>query len=97
MQLGFPPIIIRDKEKSNYYKSFQEFQSNEKQTGMETILCLGLIESLHKRLAYLNGKKIIKLSEYAKSKNMDLKSLLNKAKRQSIEAFREKGVWKIGI
>lgn len=96
MQLGFPPIIIRDKEKHLYYKTFSEFKDNKKTDGMEDILYLALLESLNKRIAYLKGDKIITLAEYAKKTKQPLNILLNKAKRQTITAFREKGVWKIG-
>lgn len=97
MQLGFPPIIIRDKEKEIYYSSFNEYRhSGEKKTEiMEKILHLALLESFHKRIAYLEGDEIVRLSEYAKEIGERTSSLLNKAKRQSIPAFREKGVWKI--
>jgi len=97
LQNGFPPIIIRDKEKSVYYSSFKEYRESDKKksTKMEKVLSLALLESLHKRIAYLKGEKIVKLSEYAESVNEKTSILLNKAKRQTIPAFREKGVWKI--
>ncbi|MBU1200832.1 Fic family protein [Patescibacteria group bacterium] len=94
-QLGFPPIIIRDKEKSLYYKSFGEYRNSQKSTSMEKILTLALLESMHKRIAYLKGNTIIKLSQYAKAEKESTSILLNKAKRQTIPAFREKGIWKI--
>lgn len=99
LQAGFPPIIIRDKEKATYYKSFGEYKdSNKKKTAiMDKVLSLALLESFHKRIAYLKGDKIIRLSEYAKKENESIITLLNKAKRQTIPAFREKGVWKIGV
>ena len=53
--------------------------------------------SYHKRLAYLEGLEIVKLAEYAKRKKISHSNLINKAHRQTIEAFLEKGVWKIGI
>ena len=53
------------------------------------------MESLHKRIAYLKGAKIIKLSEFAKQHRKTASSLANAARRQTIPAFREKGVWKI--
>ena len=56
-----------------------------------------LIESLNKRITYLKGHEIISLVEYAKATKESKSSLLNKAKRQTIRAFREKGVWKIGL
>ncbi|MEK7625207.1 MAG: Fic family protein [Patescibacteria group bacterium] len=99
MQLGFPPIIIRDKEKVAYYKSFGEFKdSNKKKSSiMDKVLSSAILESLHKRIAYLEGNEIVRLSDYAKKENISMSILLNKAKRQSIPAFREKGVWKIGL
>jgi hypothetical protein len=36
------------------------------------------------------------LAEYAKKYKISHSNLINKAKRQTIEAFFEKGVWKIG-
>lgn len=95
LQYGFPPIIIRDKEKHIYYSTFKEYRDNKKTGKMEKVLYLALLESLHKRIAYLKGGQIITLSDYAKKNKQSLNSLLNKAKRQTIEAFREKGVWKI--
>ena len=56
-----------------------------------------LSNSYHKRLAYLEGKEVIKMAEYAKKNKTSHSNLLNKANRQTIEAFLEKGVWKIGI
>lgn len=97
MQLGFPPIIIRDKEKEVYYSSFNEYRysGNKKTDIMEKILGLALLESFHKRIAYLKGEEIVRLSEYIKESGEKKSNLLNKAKRQSISAFREKGIWKI--
>jgi Fic family protein len=98
MQMGFPPIIIRDKEKKVYYASFGEYRNSNKKKidDMNKIVALALTESFHKRLAYLRGEAIVFLPDYARSKGVSLRTLLNKAKRQTIPAFREKGVWKIG-
>lgn len=96
-RLGFPPIIVRDKEKHIYYKSFDEYNFFKKTKNMEKVITLGILESLHKRIAYLKGQKIVKLSDYAKKINTNVVSILNSAKRQTIPAFREKGVWKIGL
>jgi Fic family protein len=98
LQLGFPPVIIRDKEKAVYYRSFGEYRkSDKKKRGtLEKVLSLAVLESLHKRIAYLKADKIVRLSEYSKKNSESASVLLNKAKRQSIPAFREKGVWKIG-
>ncbi len=96
IKLGFPPIIVRDKGKERYYDCFKIYESNGETKQMEHLLALALLESLHKRLAYLRGDKIVRLSDYAKTQNKSFNTLLNSAKRQTIPAFREKGVWKIG-
>ncbi len=94
-QYGFPPLIIRNKEKQNYYKGLQVYDASSNTKFMEKIVALALLESLHKRVAYLEGAKIIPLGEYAKKNGVNLPTLNNAAKRQTIPAFREKGVWKI--
>ena len=98
MQFGFPPIIIRDKEKATYYKSFNEYrESNKRKAGiLDKVISLALLESFNKRITYLKGSTIVRLVEYAKTVGQSVSVLLNKAKRQTIPAFREKGVWKIG-
>lgn len=96
-KLGFPPVIIRNKGKRNYYyPAFQEFEESKKSNLFDRQLALALIESLHKRLAYLKGLSIIKLADYSAPGDESINSLLNAARRQTIPAFREKGVWKIG-
>lgn len=96
-RLGFPGIIIRDKEKRIYYNSFKEYRDDKKINIMERVVALALLEALHKRIAYLKGSKIIEATEYAAKMNKPAPVILNAAKRQTIPAFREKGVWKIGI
>ncbi len=94
-QYGYPPVIIRDKEKTIYYDTFKKFRQNKNTVPMEQVIYLALCESLHKRIAYLKSKTIITLAQYAKNHKLPLASLINKARRQTITAFREKGVWKI--
>jgi Fic family protein len=94
-QYGYPHIIIRDKEKTKYYDTFKEYREKNIIEKLETAIYLALLESLHKRIAYIEGAEIVTLSEYAKKNNETLSSLINKARRQTIPAFREKGVWKI--
>lgn len=92
---GFPNVIIRDKEKKTYYKAFTDYHDTKKPATMEKVVTLALMESLHKRIAYLRSETIIELAEYAKDHEKSLSTLLNAARRQTIPAFREKGVWKI--
>lgn len=95
-RLGFPVVILRDKEKQNYYRAFQEYSDDKKTKKMEKIVTLALMESLHKRITYLKGDSIIPLAEYVKKHGKTAPAVLNAAKRQDIPAFREKGIWKIG-
>ena len=94
--LGFPMIIIRDREKKEYYKSFGDYRDDKNTKTLEKVVSLGLLESLHKRITYLKGDKVIKLSEYTKSHAKSASAITNAARRQNVPAFREQGIWKIG-
>ncbi len=94
---GFVPINIKFIDRKKYYDAFKEFDDSGKTEIMEEIVAKSLTNSYHKRLAYLEGKKIITLSDYAKENKLAHSNLINKATRQTIEAFLEKEVWKIGI
>lgn len=95
--LDFPVVILRNKEKQGYYASFREFDARKKTKTMERMVALAVMESFHKRIAYLKGQTIITLSEYAKRHKKSATALLNAAHRQTISAFREKEIWKISV
>jgi Fic family protein len=95
--MGFPGIIIRDKEKADYYSSFVEYRDSKITRIMEKILSLALMEALHKRITYLRGDEIVEAVKYAAKIGKPAPVILNAAKRQTIPAFREKGIWKIGL
>jgi Fic family protein len=93
---GYPPVVIRSRTKvREYYPLFRLFTQTGDYGGMSALLYFGLSESLNKRLAYLRGAEIIKLTDYAKQNKLNTVSLLNSAKRQTIPAFRERGRWMI--
>ncbi len=96
MRLGFPTIIIRDKEKRIYYQSFNEYRDSKKIHTMEKIVTLALMESLHKRTAHLRGDTILPVADFVKANKQSIHRFLNAARRQTIPAFREKGIWKMG-
>jgi Fic family protein len=95
LRLGYPRIIIRDKEKTDYYMAFKEYDASKNTKPMERIVALALIETLHKRIAYLVGDEIINLSEWVRQNNLTAPAVFNAARRQTIPAFRERGAWKI--
>ena len=93
---GYPPLIIRNTEKHQYYKTFSKFRDAASTKELEIILYRAIAEGLHKRIAYMSGSSILTLAEYAKKNNASLTNFINSGRRQTIPAFREKGVWKIG-
>jgi Fic family protein len=100
LRLGFPPIILRNKGKSTYYEAFQRYRygrTKDETILMEIYIAYALLESLHKRITYLKGKQIISLKKYAQIIQKSAVTVLNAAKRQTIPAFRERGVWVIGV
>ena len=96
LQLGLPRLIIRNSEKERYYRAFRDYGNGKKTKAMEVIVALALMESLHKRLSYLQGEEIVRLSDYIRQHGLSAPAFTNAARRQTIPAFREKGVWKIG-
>jgi hypothetical protein len=94
---GFVPINIKFLDRAKYYEAFREYELQSKTVIMEDIVAKALTNSYHKRLSYLEGKRIVDLQEYAKIVGSSHSNVINKAKRQTIEAFIEKGMWKIGV
>ncbi|MFH1430109.1 MAG: Fic family protein [Candidatus Uhrbacteria bacterium] len=94
-EIGFPSVIVQFKDRDDYYETFRAYQEKQDAKPMERVIALALMESLHKRNAYLKGDTIINLSDYAKRVHRSASSLANAARRQTIPAFREKGTWKI--
>jgi len=94
--LGYPPVIIQNKSKKEaYYPIFDEWRLRGKSDRFTDYLYLALSESFHKRLAYLRGDEIVKLSDYVRAGNLRAPVYANAAKRQTIPAFRQEGVWRI--
>jgi len=94
---GYVPINIKFVDRKRYYDAFSEFDADGKTAIMEELVGKALTNSYHKCLAYLEGKQVITLSEYAKENQISHSNLINKAQRQTIAAFLEKGKWKMGI
>ena len=96
IKLGYPPIIIRGKSKhTDYYPLFNQYRKNNKYSGFSELFALLLLESLHKRIAIITSSNIIRLSLWAKANNLSASSVANKAKRQTIPAFRMQEKWMI--
>lgn len=95
LRLGFPPVIVRDKEKHVYYRTFTTYRASGDTRPMEQVLVSALMESLHRRVTYLMGVSTIRVVDLARQVGKPAPVFLNAARRQTIPAFREKGVWKI--
>lgn len=97
MALGYPPVIIYSKGKSTEY---QQLLKAYKRTGncdeLTIFFALALTEALHKYTTVLDSnKKAMPLSKWAKKYEIKANSAMNRAKRQSIPAFRQNGRWQI--
>lgn len=97
IQEGFVPINVKFADRKKYYEAFAEFDKSKKTDIMENIVGLGMLQAYYKRLAYMESKQIMLLSQYAKLIKTSNQNLINKAKRGTVEAFMEKNVWKIGV
>lgn len=96
MQLGLPPIIIQNKSKhTEYYPLFTNYPVTMNYNGFSQLFALLLQEALHKRITVLTAKKTIPLSVWAKQNGTKANIAANKAKRQTIPAFRLRGKWVI--
>lgn len=93
---GFPPIIIQNKSKhTEYYPLFNNYPVTMKFGGFTELFALLLQETLHKRIALLSAKRIIPLSIWAPQTGVKPNVAANKAKRQTIPAFRMREKWMI--
>lgn len=96
MNSGLPPIIIQNKSKhTEYYPLFTQYQSTLKFGGFTQLFAMLLQEALHKRISMLTAKRIIPLSVWANQNNIKANVAANKAKRQTIPAFRSREKWMI--
>ncbi|MDR0954807.1 MAG: Fic family protein [Rikenellaceae bacterium] len=96
MNLGLPPIIIHNKSKhTEYYPLFVKYPVTLRFDGFTSLFALLLQESLHKRIAMLSAKRIIPLSLWAERQGVKPNVAANKAKRQTLPAFRLREKWMI--
>jgi Fic family protein len=96
-RLGFPPVIVRNKGKLEYYAMLRRYDADGTIKPFEDHLVALMLESLHRRIAYLAGLTVHTVADEARRTGARANSLLNQARRQTIPAFRERGVWKIGV
>lgn len=96
MHIGLPPIIIQNKSKhQEYYPLFSNYPVTMKFDGFTQLFALLLQEALHKRITMLTAKKVVPLSLWAAQNKVKPTIAANKAKRQTIPAFRLREKWMI--
>lgn len=96
MKLNLPPIIIPARNKyQDYYPALDAYDKKTDLAPLETYLSLLLLESLNKYITILKGEKVIPLVNWASNNEVSSPAILNKAKRQTIPAFRQRGQWMI--
>lgn len=93
---GLPPIMIPARNKfQEYYPALDAYDKKSSTAELEEYLSLLLIEALNKYIAIIGGKRIIPVTEWAKKASVTSAAILNKAKRQTVPAFRQRGQWMI--
>jgi len=96
MKLELPPIIIQNKSKhTEYYPLFSRYPVTMNFDGFTSLFALMLQEALHKRITMLTAKRIVPLSLWATQNDVKPNVAANKAKRQTIPAFRLQEKWMI--
>ena len=94
--IGLPPIIVRAKNRErDYYPLLDNYAKTNHHGPMTTLLALLLQESLHKRIALVTSRRVIPLAQWAKTAEIRGNVAANKAKRQTIPAFRIRDRWMI--
>ncbi|MDR0285081.1 MAG: Fic family protein [Propionibacteriaceae bacterium] len=96
LALGLPPVIVRARNRqADYYPRLDRYVKTDDYGGMSALLALLLQESLHKRIAVLEGTTVVPLSRWAAAAGVRANVAANKAKRQTIPAFRVRDRWMI--
>ncbi len=96
MKLGLPPVMIPAKNKfQDYYPALDAYDKKNDPRPLEEYLELLLLEALNKYITIMNGVKTVTLVDWAKKNKVSSAAILNKAKRQTVPAFRQRGQWMI--
>lgn len=94
--IGLPPVIVRARNRqADYYSLLEQYVRSNSHDGMIRLLVLLVLESLHKRMALIAGRRVIPLADWARATGISGASATNKAKRQTIPAFRMRDRWMI--
>lgn len=94
--LGWPPAIVRAKSRRReYYPALEHYGRTGAHDRLTSLLALLLQESLHKRITLLSSPHIVPLPAWARAVGVPGNVAANRAKRQTIPAFRIRDRWMI--
>ena len=93
---GLPPVIVRAKNReTDYYPMLSAYARTNGHEGMTRLLTLLTLEAMHKRIALISSRRVVPLTEWARRSGVRGTVAANKAKRQTIPAFRVRNRWMI--
>lgn len=94
--IGLPPVIIRARNRHrDYYRVLDRYARANSHDDMTRLLVMLVLEAMHKRIALTTSRRIIALADWARAVGISGQAATNKAKRQTIPAFRLRGHWMI--
>lgn len=96
LHAGLPPVIVRARSRhAEYYPALDSYARTDRHDAMTRLLALLVLEALHKRLALLTSPEVIPLAAWARAAGIRGNIATNRAKRQTIPAFRVRDRWMI--
>lgn len=89
-------MIVRARNRRvDYYSLLEQYAKSNSHDGMTRLLVLLVLESLHKRISLITSRRVIPVADWARAAGISGASATNKAKRQTIPAFRMRHRWMI--
>jgi len=96
LEAGLPPVIVRARGRhSDYYPALEACARTDRHDAMTRQLALLTLEAFHKRIALLTTRDVVRLADWARAAGVPGNVAANKAKRQTIPAFRLRDRWMI--
>ena len=96
LRAGMPPVIVRARSRrTEYYPALDVYSRTDRHDEMTRLLALLVLEALRKRIALLTSPDVISLAQWARSADMRGNVAANRAKRQTLPAFRMRDRWMI--
>lgn len=93
-EFGLPPVIVRSRNRhTDYYPLLSHYATSDDHSGMSSLVALLLLESMHKRISLLTSPRVVPLADWARTVGVRGNVATNKAKRQTIPAFRMRNRW----